>query len=107
MGIAVAAEREDRAAPAVRTHGRGEPDLAGAALHLVPLGAVALGQRREAATELDDVTIAVVPFVEQRKIVDNLVEGRRVGRGRGHGFGHSQYIGAGIAPVAEKGPVPT
>ena len=74
MGVAVAAKREDRSAGAVRPHGGGKPDLAGAALHLVCVG-MRLGRKRgERAAELDDVPIAVVPFVEQGEVVADLVD---------------------------------
>ncbi len=82
MGVAVADERQDRPVRAVRLHRGREPDLAGAALHLVPLVAVALVERRELAAELDHVAVAVVPFVEQREVVDDGVDigsgGRRL-----------------------------
>jgi len=53
----------------VGTDGGGKPDLARAALHLVCIGAVALGQCIQSAAELDDVAVAIVPLIEQRKVV--------------------------------------
>ena len=61
----------DRPAGAVRAHLGLEPDLAGAALHLVASLRAALRNRRKRAAELDDVAVAVVPLVEQREIVEN------------------------------------
>ena len=46
----------------------GEPDLAGAAAHLVGVRAQRLGQRRQLAPQLDQIAIAVLPVVEQRKV---------------------------------------
>src|SRR5215510_7321191 len=95
MGIAVAGEGEQGPALAVRMHGGREPNLAGAALHLVRVGTVALGQRAQTAAELDDIAVAVVPLLEQRKVVDDLVERRQgVGWGRGHGSAHIRIYGS-------------
>src|SRR6266852_4704779 len=69
MGVAVAGEGEHGTVMAVRTHGGRKPDLARAALHLVRVDAVAGGKRAQAAAELDDITVAVVPLLEQRKVV--------------------------------------
>ena len=65
---------EHRAAGAVRLHRGREPDLAGAALHLVLFMAVALVERRKLAAELDHVAIAVVPFVQHGEVVDDGVD---------------------------------
>ncbi len=95
MGIAVAGEGEHGPASAVRMHGGREPDLARAALHLVRFGTVALGQRAQAAAELDDIAVAVVPLLEQRKVVDDLVERRHVsGEAAVMVSRHTGYIGA-------------
>jgi len=77
MGVAVAGEGERGPALAVRMHGGREPDLARAALDLIRFGAVALGEGSQAAPELDDIAVAVVPLLEQRKVVDDLVERRQ------------------------------
>src|SRR6266699_3322901 len=81
MGIAVAHERQHRTIPSVRANRRRQPNLACAALHLAGLIAVPLVERREAPPQLDDIKIAVIPIVEQRKIVDDFVNG--------HGFAAS------------------
>ena len=75
MGVAVAVEGERRAGGAVRLDMREQPDLAGAASHLVGLGVRAFGQRRQRAAELDDIAIAVVPLIEQREILNDVVDG--------------------------------
>ena len=58
---------QHRAAGAVRSHRGREPDLAGAALHLVLLIAVALVERRKLAAELDHVAVTVVPLVQHAR----------------------------------------
>src|ERR1051325_2007618 len=74
VGVAVACEGEHRSARAVRLDAGREPHLAGAALHLIGLGARGLGQRRKLAAEFDYVTVAVVPIVEDGEIVDDVVD---------------------------------
>src|SRR5256885_2197147 len=59
MGIAVANEGEYGSALAIRMHGGCKPDLARAALHLVCVGALALGEWVKRAAKLDDITVAV------------------------------------------------
>src|SRR6478672_13756398 len=81
MGVAITYEGEHRTALAVGTRRGCKPDLAGAALHLVAVIAVALVDRGEAAAELDNVAVAIVPLVEQGEIFDDLVDI--------HGFGHA------------------
>lgn len=78
MGITVAEESENRHVSIRLDLGR-EPHLANAALNLVGCRMISLGQGFEPATKLDDVTIAVFPFVEQGKIDENLVETRFAG----------------------------
>src|SRR5262249_16604972 len=92
--VAIADEGEDWPARAVRLDAGCEPHLTGAALHLVGVGARALGQRRQLAAELDHIAVAVVPVVEDGEIVDDVVDihalrlrpryRRRPRRGRGH-----------------------
>src|SRR5437763_85797 len=67
-----------------------EPHLAGAALHLVRLGVQLLGQPFERAPKLDDITIAIVPVVQQGEILRDLVNGR------GHALApeYARYKGA-------------
>jgi len=36
--------------------------------------AVALGQWAQAATELDDIAVAIVPIIEKREIVDDFLD---------------------------------
>src|SRR5579884_3030245 len=73
MRVAVADESQDRFAAAVWPHSGIEPNLAGATLHLVDVGACRLVQWRKFPAELDQVTIAVVPIVQEREILDDLV----------------------------------
>src|SRR5215468_7790461 len=95
MGIAVAGEGEYGTALAIRMHGGCEPDLARAAPHLVCAGALALGEGAQGAAKLDDIAVAVVPLLEQRKVVDDLVERRKGVRwGRGHGSAHIRIYGS-------------
>src|SRR5215813_6969963 len=79
MCIAVAYERQQRPGLAIvlaiGLHRRRQPDLAGTALHLVGIVAVLLVKRRKRTAELDDVAVAVVPLVQQRKVLDDLVYG--------------------------------
>ena len=94
--IAVAGKGEHGPAGAIVAHGCRQPDLAGATLHLVCVGAVAFCQRPQCATEFDEIAIAVVPLFEQGKIVDDLVERGTNRRRSGHGLGHDEYIGASL-----------
>src|SRR3981081_1541778 len=55
-----------------------EPDLAGAALHLVGGGMLGFRHRGQRAAEFDDVPVAVVPIVQQRKIIPDFVDRPRV-----------------------------
>src|SRR5260370_35443525 len=74
MSIAVAGEIQDGSPRTIRTHRGCKPNLAGATLDLVRVRAVALGQRAQASAKLDDIAVAVVPLLEQRKILDDLVD---------------------------------
>ena len=58
----------------------GEPDLAGAALHLVGGGMLGFRHRIQRAAEFDDVPVAVVPVVQQRKIIPDFVDRHHVPR---------------------------
>ena len=74
MSVAVTPKRENRSAGAVGPHGTREPNLAGATLDLVLIN-MRLGRKRsECTAELDDVPIAIVPFVEQGEVVADLVD---------------------------------
>src|SRR5437867_12547613 len=92
MGVAVTHDREDGAALAVGLDRRCQAELAGAALHLVGVTPVALVERRHRSTELDDIAVAVVPLVQQCKILDDLVYG--------HGLRHGLAARNGSAPHA-------
>src|SRR5271165_5949679 len=74
MGVAVTPKREDRSAGAVGPHGGGEPDLAGATLDPVRVDMRLRRKQSERTAELDDITIAVVPFVEQGEVVADLID---------------------------------
>ena len=71
MGVGIAAERE---APRPITLGD-EPDLAGAAAHLIGLGVLGLGQRRQPAAEIDQMPIALLPIAQQVEFVGEFVDG--------------------------------
>src|SRR6516164_3672431 len=73
MGIAVAGKSQHRAAGAIRAHGGVEPDLACAALNLIGIAMRRVGQRRQFAPQLNQIAIAIVPVVQDRKIADDLV----------------------------------
>jgi hypothetical protein len=74
MGVAVTPKREDRSAEAVGPLGGGKPDLAGATLDLIRVDMRLRRKRSERTAELDDIPIAVVPFVEQGEVVADLVD---------------------------------
>src|SRR6266700_3506337 len=74
VGIAVAREGEHGSARTIRMHAGCEPNLAGAALDLVRFGTLPLRERAQAAAEFDDIAVTVVPLLEQRKVVEDLVE---------------------------------
>src|SRR6266568_988591 len=73
MGIAVAGKGQHWAARAVWAHSGVEPDLARAALNLVGIAMRRLRQRRQFAPQLNQIAIAIVPIVQDRKIVEDLV----------------------------------
>src|SRR5215470_8164097 len=73
MGVTVADERQHRTALAIGLNARRQPDLTGTTLHLVGIAPVALVERRQRSAELDDIAVAVVPLVQQGKILDDLV----------------------------------
>ena len=65
--VAVGEEGEDRSPVAALNVG-GEPDLAGAAAHLVGVSPQRFGQRRQGAAELDQIAVAILPIVEQGEV---------------------------------------
>src|SRR6516164_5390361 len=73
MGIAVAGKSQHWTARAVRANSGVEPDLARAALDLVGIAMRRLRQRRQFAPQLNQIAIAIVPIVQDRKIADDLV----------------------------------
>src|SRR5258706_450980 len=75
MRVAIAEIVEVRFA-AIAVDLLGEPDLAGAAVDLVGGGVLGLRHRIQRAAEFDDVAVAVVPLVQQRKIVPDFVDRR-------------------------------
>src|ERR1700737_1498419 len=64
VSVAIADEFEDRSRLALGLDLGRKPDLAGAALHLVGVDSCRLRQRLERTSELDDISITVVPIVE-------------------------------------------
>src|SRR5436190_18713353 len=80
MGIAVAEILQQGFTRLVAVDPPGEPDLAGAALDFVFGGVLGLRHRIERAAEFDDIPVAIVPIVQQRKIVPDFVDRHRVPR---------------------------
>src|SRR3954471_8575703 len=74
MGVAVAEIAQHRLAAAVARKLARQPDLAGATLHLVGGGMLGLRHRIQRAAEFDDIPVAVVPILQQRKIIPDLVD---------------------------------
>ena len=58
---------------------RPQPHLAGAAAHLVGVGAMGVRQRLQMPAELDDVAVALFPVAEEVEVGRDLVEGRHGG----------------------------
>ena len=73
MGITIAGKSQHWAARAVRANRGVEPDLARAALNLVGIAMRRRRQRRQFAPQLNQIAIAIVPVVQDRKIADDLV----------------------------------
>ena len=67
MGVGIAAKLDDGIGTLANSGG--QPDLADAALDLVFVDPEFIGERRQCLAELDDVAIAVLPLVEEGKIV--------------------------------------
>jgi hypothetical protein len=76
MRIAVAEIIQHRLIGVMPVDLLGEPDLAGAALHLVGWGMLGFRHRIQRAAEFDDVPVAVVPVLQQRKIIPDFVDRR-------------------------------
>src|SRR6185369_14060991 len=74
VGVTVADELDLRAGGAVWPDVAREPDLAGAALNLVGVGALRLRQRLERAAEFDHIAVAIVPIIEEREVFGDLVD---------------------------------
>ena len=79
MRVEVAPELQHRVGPVFVF--RDNPDLAGAALHLVLRRVLGFGQRLKTAAKLDQIAVAVVPVVEKLEILDNGVD-IRIGHAR-------------------------
>ncbi|MNL41903.1 hypothetical protein D3C87_1643320 [compost metagenome] len=77
VSVGFAFEDQDRIVRIARRLG-GEPDLAGAALHLVFAGAFGFRHLGQGLAEFDHIAVAILPFVEEGEVVDDLVK-------RGHG----------------------
>ena len=61
--------------PAVASPGR-QPDPGRTAGHLVGVGAIRIGQRRQIPAQVDDIADALFPILEQVEALDQLGEGR-------------------------------
>ena len=73
MRIAIAAKFQHGSACAVRADVRGEPDLTGAAAYFIGLGMLGFRHWFERAANFDQVAITIVPIVEQREVIRDLV----------------------------------
>lgn len=81
MGIAVATKMQDRASLRVAAVFALEPDLTDAAAHLVDVVVRLFGKRLERTAQFDDITIAILPFVQEGEIVtDGVNRGQRRAR---------------------------
>src|SRR5216684_2610255 len=78
MRVAVAEVGEQGFAAAAAVELLRQPDLAGATLHLIASGMLGFRHRRERAAEFDDIPVAVVPILQQRKIIPDFVDRHRV-----------------------------
>src|SRR5262245_9930077 len=74
VGVAVAGKAQDRFAPAVAYDVGQKPHLARASGYLVCLGPRSSGQRLKGPSQLDDVTIPILPVIEQSKVRDDFVD---------------------------------
>src|ERR1700694_39407 len=74
-----------------------KPDLAGAALHLVGRGMLGFRHRIQRAAELDDIPVAVVPLIQQRKIIPDFVDRHRALRSIPELYIGSQEVESDIA----------
>jgi hypothetical protein len=74
MRVAVTGKIENRLAPVVRADVRRKPYLTCASLNLVALGTLALRQGRKHTAKLNEIAVAVVPVLQERKIVDDIVD---------------------------------
>src|SRR5262245_32355200 len=74
VGIAVTLKAEDGGFAGSGAAFAGKPNLAGAAAHPIGLGAQGLGQWRQGSAKLDDITVAVLPVIEERKVGPDAVD---------------------------------
>src|SRR5205823_656155 len=86
--IAVAGEAQDRLTIVILDM-RGDPHLARAALHLVGGRALAFIEGRQATAKLDDIPVAILPFLEDGKIIGQRRDARRYAK-----LCHAAEIGA-------------
>jgi hypothetical protein len=74
MGVGIAFESHQRIVGIAIRMGN-EPDLAGAAHHLVFGDLLVVRQIRQRLAEFDHIAIAVFPIIQEGEVVDDLVEG--------------------------------
>src|ERR1700722_10375244 len=92
VGVAIAAVVQDFLASGVRFRLAVQPELADAAAHFGEVVARLLAQRLEGVSELDDITIPILPVVEGSKIFAYAVN-RRQGMRLPRCVVHSLYMG--------------
>ena len=74
MGVAVAAKRQDETILRFLRDPRFEPNLAGAAAHLIGVIIGVLVQGLERAAKFDEIAVAILPFVQEFEIADDLLD---------------------------------
>src|SRR5690606_8844419 len=89
VGVRIAPELDDRVGTVADL--RGEPHLADAAGHPVGFDARFVREGRQRRTQIDDITVAVLPLVEEGKVVADRLNGR-----------HGPDIGRAEAEVTKK-----
>src|SRR6202165_717238 len=97
MRVAVPERMQQRLAGRAAGDPLCKPDLGGAALHLVGCGMLGFRHRIQRAAELDDIPVAVVPLVQQRKIIPDFVDRHRALRSIPEPYIGSQEIESDIA----------
>jgi hypothetical protein len=80
MGVAISDDFYDRPTRIIRFAVGDDPYLTDAAAHLIGVIVLGLAQRRQRASELDDVTIAIFPIIQESEIVSDTLDGLQTRR---------------------------